>query len=145
MDQIQFTLENGVDVLVYNGNLDLACNTAGNLRWLNAMRWDGQAEFTSQDFKPWFSTVNGTTRQSGSYKEVFARTGNSGKNRRLAFVTVDRSGHMVSRWFREILLAFVLMIACRFLWINPKWHWISIRNGYSGRLLGRTMPITVYT
>lgn len=99
VDQIQFTLENGVDVLVYNGNLDLACNTAGNIRWLNAMRWDGQAEFTSQDLKPWFSTVNGTTKQSGSYKEVFARTGNPEKNRRLAFVTVDRSGHMVSRWF----------------------------------------------
>lgn len=99
MDQIQFTLENGIDVLVYNGNLDLACNTAGNLRWLNAMSWDGQAGFTSQDLKPWFSTINGKTRQSGSYKEVFVRTRNSEKNRRLAFVTVDRSGHMVSCWF----------------------------------------------
>lgn len=110
MDQIQFTLENGVDVLVYNGNLDLACNTAGNLRWLNAMRWDGQAEFTSQDLKPWFSTVNGTTRKSGSYKEVFARTGNPEKNRRLAFVTVDRSGHMVSRWLWKSYLSSVRSI-----------------------------------
>lgn len=97
VDQIQFTLENGVDVLVYNGNLDLACNTAGNLRWANTMRWDGQAEFTSQDLKPWFSTVDGKTRQAGSYKEVFARTENPEKNRRFTFVSVDRSGHMVSR------------------------------------------------
>ena len=39
----------------------------------------------------------------------------------------------------------VLMIACRFLWISPKWHWISIRNGCSRSLLGRTVPITVHT
>lgn len=95
VEEIQFTLENGVDVLIYNGNLDLACNTAGNLRWTSSLRWNGQAGFTSQDLNPWFTAVDGGLQHAGSFKEVFARTGDS-ENCRLAFVTVDRAGHMVS-------------------------------------------------
>lgn len=95
MNEIRFALESGVDVLIYNGNLDLGCNTAGNLRWAESLSWNGQAEFVSQDPKPWFSTVDGGGRQAGRYKEVFARTGGSEEGR-FAFVTVDRSGHMVS-------------------------------------------------
>lgn len=91
MDNVRYTLEHGIDVLIYNGNLDLACNTPGNLRWTNSLRWSGQAEFTSQDLKPWVSPVRGESIQAGHYKEVFAPTVDS----RLAFVTVDRAGHMV--------------------------------------------------
>lgn len=94
MDEIRFTLDNGVDVLIYNGNLDLACNTAGNLRWASSLLWNGQAEFASQDLKSWHSVTNGAMRNAGSYKEVFTRTGST--ERRFAFVTVDHSGHMVS-------------------------------------------------
>lgn len=94
VDEIQFTLENGADVLIYNGNLDLACNAAGNLRWTSSLRWNGQAEFTSQDLKPWFTAIDNGLQQAGSYKEVFARTRDSA-NRRFAFATVDRAGHMV--------------------------------------------------
>ncbi|EAW21345.1 putative carboxypeptidase Y [Aspergillus fischeri NRRL 181] len=97
MDDIKYTLEHGADVLIYNGNLDLACNTAGNLRWADALRWNGQAPFTSEDLKPWYSNVGGSKVKAGSFKEVFASVPNgvSGKQR-FAFVTVDKSGHMVS-------------------------------------------------
>lgn len=91
MDGMRDTLEHGVDVLIYNGNLDLACNTAGNLRWTSSLRWSGQAEFTSQALRPWVSMVQGQPTQAGHYKEVFSRTLDS----RLTFVTVDRAGHMV--------------------------------------------------
>jgi cathepsin A (carboxypeptidase C) len=46
--QVRFSLESGMDVLFYQGNLDLACNTAGNLRWTESMPWKGQAEFRSR-------------------------------------------------------------------------------------------------
>ncbi|KAI9928960.1 hypothetical protein MW887_001353 [Aspergillus wentii] len=95
MDAVRFTLENGVDVLIYNGNLDLACNTAGNLRWTNSLRWNGQAEFVSQDLKPWTSVIGHRKTQVGSYKEVIAPAVSGSENRRFAFVIVDRSGHMV--------------------------------------------------
>ncbi|KAH3019699.1 hypothetical protein KXW60_006067 [Aspergillus fumigatus] len=96
MNDIKYTLEHGVDVLIYNGNLDLACNTAGNLRWAEALRWNGQAPFTSEKLKPWYSNVRGSRVKAGSFKEVFASIPNgvSGKQR-FAFVTVDKSGHMV--------------------------------------------------
>lgn len=96
MKDIKYTLEHGVDVLIYNGNLDLACNTAGNLRWAEALRWNGQAPFTSEKLKPWYSNVRGSRVKAGSFKEVFASIPNgvSGKQR-FAFVTVDKSGHMV--------------------------------------------------
>ncbi|EXJ90487.1 hypothetical protein A1O1_03590 [Capronia coronata CBS 617.96] len=97
MEQVKYTLENGVDVLIYNGNLDLACNTAGNLRWTNALSWNGQAPFSAQDLKPWYTAdEKGNKAQAGSFKEVLAyATPEASTKRRFAFVTVDKSGHMV--------------------------------------------------
>lgn len=98
MAQVKYTLENGVDVLVYNGNLDLACNTAGNLRWTNRLSWNGQAPFNAQDLRPWYTAdEKGNKAQAGSFKEVSVyATSEASTKRRFAFVTVDRSGHMVS-------------------------------------------------
>jgi cathepsin A (carboxypeptidase C) len=53
--QVLYLLENGVDTLLYQGNLDLACNTAGNIRWAENMPWQGQAEFVATSTKPWKS------------------------------------------------------------------------------------------
>lgn len=94
--EVQYTLEQGVDVLVYNGNLDLACNTAGNLRWAERLPWAGQAEFASRDLRPWYAPKDGEVVQAGSAKEVtaLAAPGN-GKKSRFSFVTFDRAGHMV--------------------------------------------------
>jgi cathepsin A (carboxypeptidase C) len=36
--QVLYLLNSGIDVLFYQGNLDLACNTAGNLQWANSMQ-----------------------------------------------------------------------------------------------------------
>lgn len=65
--QVQYLLANEIDVLFYQGNLDLACNTAGNLRWANSMSWKGQTEFTSKALKPWTSkAVDGKAKQVSS-------------------------------------------------------------------------------
>ena len=34
-----------IDVVVYSGQLDLICSTAGTLRWMNKLTWNGKAEF----------------------------------------------------------------------------------------------------
>ncbi|KAI9731326.1 MAG: hypothetical protein M1834_005229 [Cirrosporium novae-zelandiae] len=108
MDQVKYTLEHGADVLIYNGNLDLACNTAGNLRWTNSLSWNGQAPFAAQDLKPWFSTVEGVTIPAGTYKEVYAFTRpDHTKKQRFSFVTIDNSGHMVPLDQPEIALDMV--------------------------------------
>lgn len=93
--QVQFLLASGIDVLVYQGKLDLACNTAGNLRWAEGMSWKGQPEFVSKDFKRW--KIGG--KEVGEFKEVYIGgvDGDDGKERnvRFGFVTIDAAGHMV--------------------------------------------------
>lgn len=95
-DHIIFLLSHGVDFLAYQGNLDLACNTAGNLRWANSLAWKGQSEFTSKPLLPWNSNVAGRLETVGNAKEVRVQLDGLAEKSRFAFVTVDGAGHMVS-------------------------------------------------
>jgi len=90
--QVLYLLENGVDTLFYQGNLDLACNTAGNIRWAENMPWKGQAEFVANAAMPWKSN----DKKAGWFKEVNIAMGEGKKETRFAFVTHDGAGHMVS-------------------------------------------------
>ncbi|KAE8152319.1 Alpha/Beta hydrolase protein [Aspergillus avenaceus] len=89
-DLVIFLLESGVDFLAYQGNLDLACNTAGNLKWAESLRWKGQTEFTARRLTPWSAVVEGVEARVGNVKEV--RGDEAG---RFAFVTIDGAGHLV--------------------------------------------------
>ncbi|KAK7420506.1 hypothetical protein QQX98_002704 [Neonectria punicea] len=94
--EVKYVLEEGgVDVLIYNGNLDLACNTAGNLRWMERLSWRGQAEFVARDMREWESPKDGETVVAGTMKEVTAAVRGGDGKARLGFVTVDAAGHMV--------------------------------------------------
>ncbi|KAJ5948127.1 carboxypeptidase Y [Penicillium verhagenii] len=97
-DQVAYLLQNQVHYLAYQGNLDLACNTAGNLRWANSLVWKGQAEFSSKSLKPWKSVVAATGKEEtvGTMKEVWVRTSDTAKtDTRFAIVTVDDAGHFL--------------------------------------------------
>jgi cathepsin A (carboxypeptidase C) len=108
-NQVAFLLQNQVHFLAYQGNLDLACNTAGNLRWANSLVWKGQPEFASQSLKPWKSlvTATGNNETVGTMKEVWVRASDATKvESRFAIVTVDNAGHFVSslkRWYNQTL------------------------------------------
>ena len=98
-DLITFLLANEVHFLVYQGNLDIACNTAGNLRWANSLSWKGQTEFASKPLLPWMSVIAkaGEKEVVGSTKEVRVRVSdNASTASRFAVVTVDNAGHLVS-------------------------------------------------
>ncbi|KAF2866359.1 Alpha/Beta hydrolase protein [Massariosphaeria phaeospora] len=88
--QVLYLLDSGIDVLFYQGNLDLACNTAGNLQWASTMPWKGQPAFVAQPKRPWM--LEG--EKVGWFKEVRTTTG-SGRDTTFAFSTVDGAGHMV--------------------------------------------------
>ena len=97
---VEFLLANQVHVMNYQGNLDLACNTAGNLRWAHALPWKGQVEFTSKSLQPWKSVIAATGKNKivGKMKEVEVQMSDSTNlTSRYAFVTVDGAGHLVSR------------------------------------------------
>ena len=94
--ELEYLLANQIDVLIYQGNLDLACNTAGAKRWTANMPWKGQAAFTSEDLRPWSSGEGEEKKVAGRFKEVNVRmVEGDEKTTRFALVTVDRAGHMV--------------------------------------------------
>ena len=101
-DHIIFLLSHGVHFLAYQGNLDLACNTAGNLRWANSLAWKGQTEFTSKPLLPWISNVAGHNETVGTAKEVRVQLDGLTESSRFTFVTVDGAGHLVSALFQTI-------------------------------------------
>lgn len=88
--QVLYLLDNGIDVLFYQGNLDLACNTAGNLQWANSMQWKGQPAFVAQPKSVW----KHQDKEVGWFKEVRVETA-SGKKTTFALSTVNGAGHMV--------------------------------------------------
>lgn len=98
-DLVTFLLKNQVHYLAYQGNLDLACNTAGNIRWSNSLQWKGQVEFSSKPLQPWTSVLASTGKSEvvGSTKEVQVRLSDTTDTKsRFALVTVDNAGHLVS-------------------------------------------------
>lgn len=99
--QVLYILEHEIDTLFYQGNLDLACNTAGNLRWANSMAWKGQTAFAAQHLQPWYSDIKGNGSVSaGTFKDVRVQMKQgSSKKTRFSFVTIDGSGHMVRTTF----------------------------------------------
>ncbi|KAF2733640.1 carboxypeptidase Y precursor [Polyplosphaeria fusca] len=89
--QVLYLLNNDIDVLFYQGNLDLACNTAGNLQWANSMPWKGQPAFVAQSKRKW--THHGEV--VGWFKEVKTKLGESKKKVTFALSTVNGAGHLV--------------------------------------------------
>jgi len=88
--QVLLLLDAGIDVLFYQGNLDLACNTAGNLQWANSMRWKGQPAFVAEPKRMWMDGK----KEVGWYKEVVVET-KSGRETTFAMSTIDGAGHLV--------------------------------------------------
>ncbi|GJM88393.1 hypothetical protein PR202_ga04451 [Eleusine coracana subsp. coracana] len=74
-------VEEGIKVLIYAGEYDLICNWLGNFRWVNAMVWSGQQNFSEAPMLPF--KINGKER--GLLKSYGP----------LSFLKVYDSGHMV--------------------------------------------------
>lgn len=102
--QVRYILESEVDILIYQGNLDLACNTAGNLKWADSMSWKGQAEFASKKLIGWGERKGSKGKIAGTMKEVKVMMGEGERRTRFAFVTIDGSGHMVPQDQPEVAL-----------------------------------------
>jgi cathepsin A (carboxypeptidase C) len=88
--QVLYLLDQGIDVLFYQGNLDIACNTAGNLQWASSMAWKGQPAFVAQPKRVWKEG----NQEIGWFKEVKTETA-SGRQTTFAMSTVNGAGHLV--------------------------------------------------
>ncbi|XP_048324975.2 serine carboxypeptidase-like 51 isoform X1 [Ziziphus jujuba] len=52
IDGVAELLDKGVNVTVYNGQLDLICSTKGTEAWVEKLKWDGLQAFLSKDRTP---------------------------------------------------------------------------------------------
>ncbi|RCH80744.1 hypothetical protein CU097_003785, partial [Rhizopus azygosporus] len=99
------TLEAGVRVLLYVGDMDWICNWVGNLAWSLEMKWSGQEGYNAAPTEPWYSDLTG--KHAGDVRSF-------GK---LTFLKIFEAGHMVpfdqpenaldffNKWLNELPLA----------------------------------------
>ncbi|KAJ6331321.1 hypothetical protein OIU76_009826 [Salix suchowensis] len=66
-------LAKGINVTIYNGQLDLICSTKGAEAWVNKLKWDGLQNFLSLDRSPLSCKSDNTTTKgfTSSYKNLF--------------------------------------------------------------------------
>ncbi|KAG5243281.1 serine carboxypeptidase [Salix suchowensis] len=71
--RIQELLAKGINVTIYNGQLDLICSTKGAEAWVNKLKWDGLQNFLSLDRSPLSCRSDNTTTKgfTSSYKNLF--------------------------------------------------------------------------
>ncbi|CAD6196523.1 unnamed protein product [Caenorhabditis auriculariae] len=81
-DTVDQLLKDGYNVVVYNGNEDLICNTIGTAMWVNRLTWPQMASF------------NSTMRHSFKTKS-YPLAGYYKFHNNLSFWWILRAGHMV--------------------------------------------------
>ena len=72
-----------IDVVVYSGQLDIICSTAGALRWMNKLTWEGKTKFDKAERK---LLANPDTRKP----EMFVKAHDT-----LKMYWILNSGHVV--------------------------------------------------
>jgi carboxypeptidase C (cathepsin A) len=74
----------GIDVLVYNGDLDLSCNSQGTELALEAMDWSGKEDWKDPQVTKWFNWFSADQP-----------AGHAKRYKNLEFLVVYNSGHFV--------------------------------------------------
>ncbi|KVI09300.1 serine carboxypeptidase-like 51 [Cynara cardunculus var. scolymus] len=83
IDEVDILLNAGVNITIYNGQLDLICSTKGTEAWVEKLKWQGLKTFLKMDRSPLYCANDKTTK--GFFKSY--------KN--LQFYWILNSGHFV--------------------------------------------------
>jgi len=75
-------LHDGLEVLIYAGDVDYICNWLGNKKWVKALEWDGHDEFNAAEDKAWNLTTGENMGRLRAHKNF-------------KFLQVYNAGHMV--------------------------------------------------
>ncbi|XP_059314755.1 serine carboxypeptidase-like 51 [Lycium ferocissimum] len=71
IDEVDELLAKGVNVTVYNGQLDLICATKGTEAWVEKLKWEGLKTFLNMERNPIYCKGdNGTKAFTKSYKNL---------------------------------------------------------------------------
>ncbi|XP_062195851.1 serine carboxypeptidase-like 51 isoform X2 [Phragmites australis] len=85
--EVDQLLNLGLNVTIYNGQLDLICATKGTMDWVQKLEWDGLKKFTSSPRTPIYCSKEGKTGTQAFVKSY--------KN--LKFYWILGAGHMISQ------------------------------------------------
>merc|ERR1719184_497809 len=81
-NEIANLLENGLQVLIYAGDVDYICNWLGNKMWVKALEWEGKEAFNAAEDEPWIISTGETAGRLRTYQNF-------------QFLQVYNAGHMV--------------------------------------------------
>ncbi|KAI3748214.1 hypothetical protein L6452_11157 [Arctium lappa] len=71
IDEVDMLLKAGVNVTIYNGQLDLICSTKGTEAWVEKLKWEGLKTFLKMDRSPLYCGNDKRTRGfTKSYKNL---------------------------------------------------------------------------
>ncbi|KAG1361343.1 serine carboxypeptidase-like 51 [Cocos nucifera] len=62
ISEVDELLSLGVNVTIYNGQVDLICATKGTEAWVQKLKWEGLKNFTNLERKPLYCNNDGVTR-----------------------------------------------------------------------------------
>ncbi|XP_059462678.1 serine carboxypeptidase-like 51 [Corylus avellana] len=82
--EVDHLLAKGINVTIYNGQLDLICSTKGAEAWVGKLKWDGLRNFLNLERNPLYCGKDNTTTKG------FVRS-----YRNLAFYWILGAGHYV--------------------------------------------------
>ncbi|GAA5815666.1 hypothetical protein MFLAVUS_009179 [Mucor flavus] len=77
------TLDSGVRVILYVGDMDWICNWVGNLEWSKKMEWSGKEGYNAAVDEKWYSDLTG--KHAGDVRSF----------NNLTFLRIFDAGHMV--------------------------------------------------
>ena len=86
-DELTLITERGIEVMIYNGNLDVIVHVAGTNKLVNSLKWSGRGEFLKSQRKTFW------VHNERKGNDDLAGYVNEGGG--LTVVTIRKSGHMV--------------------------------------------------
>nr|CDJ96751.1 Peptidase S10 domain containing protein [Haemonchus contortus] len=96
-DTVDELLMNGTNVIVYNGNQDLICDSIGTEMWMNRLTWPGMASYK-------------TARKVKLSTQSYPLAGFKKRHENLSFYLLLRAGHMVAYDTPEAAITIVKQI-----------------------------------
>ncbi|KAJ0027872.1 hypothetical protein Pint_35793 [Pistacia integerrima] len=73
INEVDELLAKGINVTIYNGQLDVICSTKGVEAWIQKLKWEGLKHFLSLERSPLYCGSDDSTTKGfvSSYKNFF--------------------------------------------------------------------------
>ena len=86
IEDVSTLINVGLQVVVYEGQLDMICSTTGAEVWIKKIKWAGLQEFLSAPRTPLYTASGQKMRQTAAFVKSY---------RNLSFYYIMKAGHMV--------------------------------------------------